>query len=183
MIIEKVVDKDEMIRDIKLFKRQWLLPFKRGLLAFSVIFVGLFILLLFAYIIDGSLTIVYIAIGIVSLYFVLVVARVLIKSNKNIKILINDRTKIYNTRDYIIRKFTFNNNQLVIERNDGTNQVTETFSLDDLYVAWIDKKRTAFILQFKAGKNKKIVAVHSDKIDELEKYFINNNIKYYVVKK
>ena len=111
------------------------------------------------------------------------VARVLIKSNKNIKILINDRTKIYNTRDYIIRKFTFNNNQLVIERNDGTNQVTETFSLDDLYVAWIDKKRTAFILQFKAGKNKKIVAVHSDKIDELEKYFINNNIKYYVVKK
>ena len=183
MIIEKVVDKDEMIRDIKLFKRYCLLPFKRWLLVFPISLVVLFLLLLFAYIIDVSSPIDYIVIGIALLYFVLVVARVLIKSNKEIKKLINDRTKIYNTRDYIIRKFTFNNNQLVIEGNDGTNQVTETFSLDDLYVAWIDKKRTAFILQFKAGKNKKIVAVHSDKIDELEKYFINNNIKYYVVKK
>ena len=38
-------------------------------------------------------------------------------------------------------------------------------------------------MQFKTGKNRRILAVYSDKIDELETYFINNNIRYHIVKR
>ena len=107
----------------------------------------------------------------------------MIKTNKDIKMLINDRTKIYDTRDYIIRRFIFTADELIIEKDDGTNQVTDKFLLDALYIVWIDKKRKAFIMQFKTGKNKRILAVYSDKIDELETYFINNNIRYHIVKR
>ncbi len=68
----------------------------------------------------------------------------MIKTNKDIKMLINDRTKIYDTRDYIIRKFTFTADELIIEKDDGTNQVTDKFLLDDLYIVWIDKKKSFY---------------------------------------
>lgn len=186
MIIEKVVDKDEMIRDLKLFKKYYLLPFKSQSLVFLILIIYGAINFLFAYLfsieskfIDISMIIVALAI----LYYLIIAARTLIKTNKEIKKLINDRTKIYNTRDYIIRRFTFTADELIIEKDDGTNQVTDKFLLDDLYIVWIDKKRKAFIMQFKTGKNRRILAVYSDKIDELETYFIKNNIRYHIVKR
>ncbi len=47
MIIEKVVDKDEMIRDLKLFKKYYFLPFKRVSLIFIILLIYGFISFLF----------------------------------------------------------------------------------------------------------------------------------------